>query len=162
MQVCTLCSTSQFVQWLHQARVIWTNSFGQCLSHFVGQESVANKQSILPCIWPNQKYSKYSGSASSNRRGCQYFSSSHSGLSLYVAHLEIRSVLDTGECIRPRTHFILITTCTLNIAILETWNLTSSQDLAVVEDQAFKLRLTSSALALLLDLSYSRGPSKQS
>ena len=158
MQVCILCSTSQFVQWLHQAQVIWTNSFGQCLSHFVGQESVANKQSILPCIRPNQRYTKYSGSASSDRRGCRYFSFSHSGLSLYVAHLEIRSSLDTGERIRSRTHFISITTCTLDIAILETWNLTSSQGLAVVEDQALKLCLKSSALAFPLDLSHSRGP----
>jgi len=85
---------------------------------FTGQESVANKQSILPCIRPNQKYSKYSGSASSDRRGCRYFSFSHSGLSLRVVHLEIRSALDTGERIRSRTHFISITTCTLTSQFL--------------------------------------------
>ena len=79
MQVRTLCSTLLFVQWLLIAWASWTSSFGLCLSHFVGQESVANKRSILPCIRPNQRCSKYPGSASSYRRGCHNFSFSHSG-----------------------------------------------------------------------------------
>ena len=122
MQVCTLCSTSQLVQWLHQSRVIWTSSFGHCLLHSVRQDSVANKQSISSYIRPNQKCSKYFGSASSYRRSCQYFPSLIQDY-LFVWLISKQSALDTGEHIRSRTHFIPITTSGMDGWHRNSWDL---------------------------------------
>ena len=89
MQVCTHCSTSQLVQWLHQSRVIWTNSFGHCLLHSVRQDSVANEHSMSSYIRPNQKCSKYFGSASSIVGAANTFLLSFRIISC-VAHLKTK------------------------------------------------------------------------
>ena len=105
MQVCALCSTSNFVQWLHLARGHLNNSFGRCLSCFIlmGRCRKQTKYITVLLTW-TRNIASISAQPATIKGAAKTFLLSFKVI-ICVAHLWTQSSLDTGECNGSRTHF---------------------------------------------------------